>query len=212
MARKTRFELFQSHCHQDPSGCTLWTGTIHKLGYGRVSVGNGKYKPAHRWLWEQINGPVPSGMFVLHSCDVRHCVNPLHLRIGTTQENSNDMKERGRSLAGERHHNAKLTAKDVKEILQLIAKRVPRAEIAKRYNVIETNVSYIASGKAWKHIPRPNLTNKRVGSEKLLRHQVMQIRDSLAMGTTGAELARRYGVSDGAISMIKLGKTFKNVR
>jgi hypothetical protein len=211
MARKTRFELFQSHCHQDVSGCTLWTGTKSKLGYGRLSVGNGKWTPAHRWIWEQINGPVPAGMFVLHSCDIPHCVNPLHLRIGTAQDNSNDMKSRGRSLTGERHHNAKLTNKQVAEILFLSSQRVPRAEIARRFGVIPTNISYITSGKAWKHLPRPDLSSKRVGGAKLLPYQVLQIRDSLAMGTSGAELARRYCVSDGAISMIKHGKTYRNV-
>jgi hypothetical protein len=211
MPRKTRFELFQSHCNQDPSGCTLWTGTLSKLGYGRMCVGNGRWKFAHRWLWEQINGPVPQGLFVLHSCDVRNCVNPLHLRLGTLKDNSKDMVTRDRSTRGERHHNAKLTNEQVSEILFLTSQRVPRSEIARRFGVIPTNISYITSGKAWKHIPRPDLSNKRVGGTKLLPYQVLQIRDSLAIGASGAELARRYGVSDGAISMIKLGKTHRGL-
>lgn len=211
MARKTRFERFQSHCHQDSSGCTLWTGTKHKSGYGRMCVGNGKYKPAHRWIWEQVNGPVPKGLFVLHSCDVRNCVNLLHLRLGTTQDNSNDMKSRNRASAGERHHNAKLTKQQVEEILFLSSQRVKRAEIAQRFGVIPTQISYITSGKSWKHLPRPNLQNKRVGAAKLLPYQVLQIRDSLAMGTSGAELARRYSVSNGTISMLKNGKTYRHI-
>jgi predicted transcriptional regulator len=35
-------------------------------------------------------GPVPEGLKVLHRCDVRHCVNPSHLEVGTQRKNIQD--------------------------------------------------------------------------------------------------------------------------
>lgn len=42
-------------------------------------------------------GPIPKGMFVLHKCDVRACVKPDHLFIGTKKDNTRDMMSKGRS-------------------------------------------------------------------------------------------------------------------
>ena len=42
---------------------------------------------AHRWTWEQANGPIPRGMVVMHICDNPPCVELSHLRLGTHAEN-----------------------------------------------------------------------------------------------------------------------------
>lgn len=39
------------------------------------------------------------GLDVRHTCDHRKCINPLHLVIGTRQDNVNDMMERGRGYS-----------------------------------------------------------------------------------------------------------------
>ena len=80
--------------------CWLWKSVLNKNGYGRASETPGKYllrrTSAHRRAWEYAKGAIPKGMWVLHRCDVRNCVNPDHLYLGTYQDNMNDMKRRGR--------------------------------------------------------------------------------------------------------------------
>lgn len=52
----------------------------------------------HRVVAESCLGPIPSDRMVCHHCDVRDCVNPAHLYIGTAVDNARDKRERGRAV------------------------------------------------------------------------------------------------------------------
>lgn len=80
------------------SGCILWLRKVDPSGYGRV-----RHRPTspiplyvHRAAWEVANGPIPAGMCVCHKCDVRTCINPQHMFLGTLIENIADMDAKGR--------------------------------------------------------------------------------------------------------------------
>ena len=76
--------------------CRKWPGPFTTKGYGVVHH-NGKRLQAHRWIWEQANGPIPKGMCVLHHCDVRNCIELSHLFLGTVADNNKDRAKKGRT-------------------------------------------------------------------------------------------------------------------
>jgi len=84
------------------SGCWLWGGSRTQYGYGQFGASmttgpsNQRKVLVHRYSWELVNGPVPNGLSVLHRCDVRNCVNPAHLFLGTAKTNAQDRVAKGR--------------------------------------------------------------------------------------------------------------------
>ena len=69
------------------SGCHLWIGAITDSGYG-VITRKGKRFRVHRLVYERERGAVLNGLQLDHLCRVRCCVNPEHLEVVTSRENT----------------------------------------------------------------------------------------------------------------------------
>lgn len=137
----------------DTSGdCWLWTGCVNRRGYGKFSMFPIKHITSHRASYILFKGSIPDGKCVCHQCDNPRCVKPAHLWIGTTQENTQDMINKGRSLYGEKQNKAKLTDKDVLEIRKLGLEGVTQIKIAEKFNLTPGHVNNILRRRAWLHI------------------------------------------------------------
>ena len=131
--------------------CWLWTGGLTYKGYGQFMSGRTQYR-AHRFSYELHSGPIPDGMFVCHHCDHRTCVNPKHLFLGTSQENTADRDRKGRHWVpvGEKHHKAKITPEMVADIR---TKRLRQKAFGALYGLSHHSVRDIQRRKCWKHLP-----------------------------------------------------------
>lgn len=131
------------------SGCWIWIGSLNdNAGYGNYWVGR-KRVLAHRASYEKEVSNVPQGMLVLHKCDIRCCVNPDHLYVGDSKQNTRDAVLRKRYPYGEKNPSAKLTEI---EVIDIKKSDLSHSKIAKKYGIGETTVGYIRQGRIWKHV------------------------------------------------------------
>ena len=132
--------------------CWEWTGAKRSDGYGIINI-DGKLVSAHRWSYKKYRGEIPDGMFVCHKCDVRLCVRPDHLFLGTHADNVADMMQKGRQNKGEVHGMSKLSNSDVTAIKKrLAAGRELQKDIGADYGVTQARISEINTGKGWAHV------------------------------------------------------------
>ena len=96
-------------------------------GYPLINI-CGKTHRVHRLVYELHIGLIPEGMCVCHSCDVKDCINPDHLWLGTVGDNLRDMYSKNRSLIQEfrkasRERMKKLNASRTPEERKCLAKK-----------------------------------------------------------------------------------------
>ena len=150
--RGTPIERFMAKVSPEPNcGCWLWTGAYHRQGYGQFALSGSRIVLAHRASWALHHGYMPHpDTKVCHSCDMPECVNPDHLWLGTTADNTRDAAAKGRlgkaRPRGSLNAMARLSEKDI--ALIRTDKRVAR-EIAADYGVSPSTIYAIRSGANW---------------------------------------------------------------
>jgi len=130
--------------------CWLWKASGPQGGYGSIRTDGNLKELAHRVSYRLNVGPIPDGMHVLHRCDVRRCVNPAHLFLGSNADNMRDRDSKGRGSkpplhCGESHPRAKVTDA---EVAQIRLSNKATCLIAAEFGISQSQVSAIRTGSS----------------------------------------------------------------
>ena len=87
-----------------------------------------------------------------------------------------------------------------------------RKDIAADFCISMKSIDEIVSGDHWKHVARPDLSDKRLGRHILTETEVRQIKNLLSSGELShGQIADQFGVSGPTIWQIAAGRTWKHV-
>jgi hypothetical protein len=105
-----------------------------------------------RFVWMLRSGQIEPGKLVCHKCDTPPCCNPMHLFLGTNQENIIDAVKKGRiKRKGEFNGNALLSASQVLKIRSLHP-TVTVKQLAKNHGVSIHAIYDALTRRSWRHI------------------------------------------------------------
>ena len=209
-------DRFWYHVIKRENGC--WLFRNNAADYGSMRGDDGRNVTAHRFSYEIHKGPIPRGMYVCHTCDVRGCVNPDHLYAGTHEDNVRDIVERKRhrsdkKMADEASRRA-LGQERAEALKADYSNGFTQSQLAKKYGVSQSTVSATIRGvvNAGNRSKTPG-TRRRMGGnfkQKITEAQRIEIREKYATGSfTQTQLAVEYGVTQTRVSDIITGRDYK---
>jgi hypothetical protein len=145
------------HKLNEHNGCWVWIAAQDKDMYGKFTYRKDGKKHdvrAHIYSWMLRTGMTPCKVAqVCHKCDHPYCVNPDHLFLGTTQDNTQDKVDKGRQAKGESIGCAKLKEFQVMEIRRLYAEHTyTQSQLSDMYGVVPSVISAIIRRESWRHI------------------------------------------------------------
>lgn len=205
---------------QANGGCWVWLASLDSKGYGRFCY-KGRTIPAHRAAYLVFVGEIEDGLFVLHQCDNKQCVNPRHLRLGTHADNMREARERKRMRAPNR-----ILTDDAVIAIRAAYRGVDGEQVllAERYGVNHSTIASIVNGHSYQHLyvrqpPAPptqgdlfagvlcSLSTKRPrGAQhhkaKLTAELVRQLRAEASAGVPRSALAQKFGIGKAQVSAI----------
>lgn len=181
--------------------CWIWTGCAHPGGHGRVSSRSG-HNYAHRAAYEAYTGSIDPDLMVRHLCGCAGCVRPSHLALGTAAENSKDMCEMQTSLSS-------LTVGQVRAIRRAYDRGERLADIADSFGIAFGSVYPIVCYKSHIHVdPEKAGKHRRRVTKFVTDEQIIEARRLIASGARNADIARRLGIAESAVSNIRTGKRY----
>lgn len=127
-----------------PGDCWTWLGAINNSGHAQLTF-CGRDTLGHRWIWEQLFGPIPPGYVVYSTCDSKSCINPNHLAMGM------------QATANRQSIQHTLLPADVVEIraAKEQATSVTPGLLAERFGVSVSTIRDVWNGRTWGR-PRRN--------------------------------------------------------
>jgi hypothetical protein len=158
-------------------GCVLWNGPISENGYGAIGYRlkgreGGHFCFAHRVSYEFFRGTIPEDKIILHSCDVRRCLNPYHMSLGTRTENAADRDAKGRTTKGSDQAWSKLDEQKIVDILRKYRRgERNKPQLAKDYEVSLACIIKVTNRETWKHVYAPLRPGERIALPLILNRR-----------------------------------------
>lgn len=146
-------EWLRRHAAYSDDACLIYPFKGRSArGYAIASVRR-QTVGAHRLMCTLAHGEPPSpNLHAAHSCGVRDCVNPRHLRWATAKSNLADRVAHGTMIRGSQQHNAKLNEEQVTEITKRLLAGESQKALGDEFGVSRGSVKAIARGQTWKHV------------------------------------------------------------
>ena|SRR6185312_1235662 len=127
-----------------PSGKVL--GSLGKEGYLQFLIyGESCTRLVHRFIWESVNGQIPSGMQINHINGVKTDNRIENLELVTPKGN---MRHAFRTGLVKR----KLTPGQVTNIRERHARGEKQVSLMREFGVNQTNMSHIINHKFWSYL------------------------------------------------------------
>lgn len=121
--------------------CWEWIGGCTKAGYGQAWAGMHIWY-AHRLSFYLDNGSLPDDHYICHHCDNPPCVRPTHIFAGTSQQNNDDCRRKGRRA------KTKLTWADIVTI-RSVGRAASHRDLGKYFGVSHVQIGQIVRGRVW---------------------------------------------------------------
>ncbi len=186
----------------DADGCWLWAASTREAGYGCIKIERHIWD-THRASWVIHNGEIPDKMFVLHNCDIRSCVNPAHLFLGTHQDNMDDASEKGRVGNGTR----RLTFEQANEIKGRYAVGgITLLQLSVEYAVCEEVVRRIVAGETYQ---KQAQLRPGARTEPLTDEEIVSLRYQYDHGVSERVLAQKFNVASSTLKRLVRQETVK---
>jgi len=129
--------------------CIEWPFGLNDGGYAQVLI-EGRRCRVHIIVCKKFHGaPTRAQPFSLHKCGNRKCVNPEHLRWGSSKENAQDTILHGRTVRGPQQPHAKLTENAVLKIKQSLRDGARQVDLAMEYGVSLSAIHAVHKGRSW---------------------------------------------------------------
>jgi len=132
--------------------CWNWKFGRFDKRYGQYCYNNYPVL-AHRFAYLLVHPDFDQSLCVCHRCDNPLCVNPSHLFLGTSQENTADKVTKGRCAIGEFNGASIITEDIVKEIrAKHLTGQYSQRRLARIFKISQASIWGIVNNRYWTHV------------------------------------------------------------